>query len=260
MVGYFGTDAQQHLQRAAEDVASIETTPGACQSGRAVGCDDPEAFGWERIDSFLARDGVFSFRLLSLAQADEVRKKLQRRGYRFDTWDVFAGDRESVLEKSSAIDADGVLGELVDVSLRGEQPEGEAVRAVQDLMLRSGIVPFSGTLLTSAVTIGLRDGHGKLVATAHSYLPHTPASRHEAWAWGGLVAVDESQRGRGLGTYINAKVLVAAFRELRAHRVYELVSSGNIASRKMVEACGLAFDPALICGLAVAESGQRFTK
>ena len=54
MAGYFGTQMQQRLQAQAEaSVDFIRVTPGACQTGRTMGCDDPEGLGWERIIEFL---------------------------------------------------------------------------------------------------------------------------------------------------------------------------------------------------------------
>jgi len=42
MAGYFGTSTQQRLQAQAEaNVDFIKATPGACQTGRMMGCDDP---------------------------------------------------------------------------------------------------------------------------------------------------------------------------------------------------------------------------
>ena len=43
MPGYFGTEMQQRLQAQAEaSVDFIDATPGACQTGRTMGCDDPD--------------------------------------------------------------------------------------------------------------------------------------------------------------------------------------------------------------------------
>lgn len=62
MTGYFGTPIQQRLQAQAEASAEfINVTAGACQTGRTMGCDDPERLGWARIAEFLDRDGVCGF-------------------------------------------------------------------------------------------------------------------------------------------------------------------------------------------------------
>ena len=83
---------------------------------------------------------------------------------------------------------------------------------------------------------------------------------YHRYAWGGLVAVAESQRGKGLGSYVNARMVIAAFRDLDATHVYELVSATNIPSRRMVVSCGLRREPALVCGIATPNDGARFTR
>src|SRR5690606_358391 len=102
--------------------------------------------------------------------------------------------------------------------------------------------------------------NGPIAAAAHGYLPHNDHSQYRRYAWGGLVAVADSQRGKGLGTYINARMIVGAFSDLDATHVYELVSASNIPSRRMVESCGLRHEPALVCGLATSTDSARFTR
>ena len=70
----------------------------------------------------------------------------------------------------------------------------------------------------------------------------------------------EAHRGRGLGNDINARMVFSVFRELGAEQVYEFVSSTNVASRRMVEACGLRLDPDRVCGIATPTESARFTR
>jgi hypothetical protein len=79
-------------------------------------------------------------------------------------------------------------------------------------------------------------------------------------AWGGLVVVAESQRGKGLGNYINARVILSAFQDAGATHVYELVSASNIPSRRMVASCGLCLELDLVCGIASPNESARFTR
>jgi uncharacterized protein len=51
MTGYFGTQKQQQLQARAEAGAAFASaTPGACQVGRFMGCDDPDRLGRGMVD------------------------------------------------------------------------------------------------------------------------------------------------------------------------------------------------------------------
>jgi RimJ/RimL family protein N-acetyltransferase len=264
LAGFFGTDSQKILQARAEASADeIAATPGLCQVGRTMGCDDPDALGWDRIDDYLHRDGICGFRLITTDQADRLRTRLSAKGFRFDTWDVYLADREAALAACLPI-LEGGLSEGLSELDGPLTPEGETTRRIQAMMADAGVVPFSGSMLCGdtgpAVTVALCDASGGIAACAHAYRPHNDASRNRSHAWGGLVAVADAHRGKGLGRLINALMVVAAFRDLGASHVYELVSATNEVSRRMVEACGLRHAPELVCGLATREAAARFTR
>ncbi|MGL4236852.1 GNAT family N-acetyltransferase [Tabrizicola sp.] len=263
MAGYFGTEAQRRLQaQAEENTPYIAATPGACQTGRTMGCDDPDRLGWDVIEGFLQRDSILGFRLIPAAKAQGLASRLADIGYRFDTWDVFLADCATGLAACDAILAGGLPEGLADANMPAD-PEGEEISKLQQLMGGAGIVPFSGSMLTGAcgpaTTVSIRDG-GSVVAAAHGYMPHNPFSPFHRHAWGGLVTVAEAQRGNGIGSYINARVVASAFRNLGATHVYELVSATNAPSRRMVEACGLRREAGLVCGIAIPVEGARFTR
>lgn len=264
MTGYYGTSTQQRLQAQAEaNVDFIAATPGACQTGRMMGCDDLDRFGWERIDHFLERDGVVGFRLIPAERISEIRAWLAERDCRLDTWDVFLGDRQDVLTASEAILAGGPPNGTFDLQAP-TAPNDDYTADIQTLMGASGVVPFSGTLLVGeagrARTAAAGDGYGAVVAASHAYLPHNAQSPYRHYAWGGLVAVAPSHRGKGLGNYINARIASLAFHELGATHFYELVSATNEASRRMVVACGLHHEAGLVCGIATANSADKYTR
>ncbi|MCX8572975.1 GNAT family N-acetyltransferase [Aminobacter sp. MET-1] len=264
MAGYFGTQMQQRLLAQAEaSVDFIRGTPGACQTGRTMGCDDPERLGWERIIEFLERDGVFGFRLIERDRADALALRLDEQGFRFDWWDVFLADREVALKASEALLSRGLPDGFVDLD-QPTNPQGQDTARIQALMGAAGVVPFSGSMLTGqagpAKTVAIGDRDGTVVAAAHGYLPHNVHSPFHRYAWGGLVAVAEHQRGKGLGNYVNARMIIGVFRDLDATHIYELVSATNIASRRMVEASGLRHEHGLVCGVATAREIARLTR
>ena len=264
MSGYFGTPLQQRLQAQAEtSVDFIHATAGACQTGRTMGCDDLDRLGRDRIDEFLDRDGICGFRLIPADKAEELRSHLMKRNFGFDTWDVFLADRASALAASEAILSRGLPEGLADLD-RPTQPEDEYTGRIQMLMGAAGVVPFSGSLLVgafgSAMTVATGNGDGSIVAAAHGYLPHNAHSPYHRYAWGGLVAVADSQRGKGLGNYINARMIVSVFNDLGATHVYELVSASNVPSRRMVASCGLRHERGLVCGIATPNDSARFTR
>ncbi len=264
MAGYFGTPTQQALQARAEaSAAFIDATAGACQAGRTMGCDDPERLGWERVLEFLNRDRVCGFRLIPAEEADRLQSRLEEHGFRFDRWDVFLADRETAFAASEAILSLGLPDGFRELE-QPKEPKGRDTVEIQTLMNAAGVVPFSGSMLTGRVgpasTVSVGDKDGAIVAAAHGYMPHNSSSPYHQYAWGGLVAVDEAQRGHGLGRYVNALMVVSVFRDLNASHLYELVAPTNLPSRRMVESCGLRHEPALVCGVATPHQSNRFTR
>jgi hypothetical protein len=264
MSGYYGTEMQQRLQARAEENADfIRTTAGACQAGRTMGCDDPDRFGWERILHFVNRDGACGFRLIALARMEALRSRMAEQNLRLDTWEVFLADRTTALPAAEAILDRGLPDGLTDLD-RPTDPDGAYISRIQALMGSAGVFPFSGSLLVGALgpatTVAVGDASGRIVAAAHGYMPHNEHSRWRHYAWGGLVAVDETERGRRLGSYINARMVVSVFRDLGATHIYELVAGSNAPSRRMVEACGLRLEPALVCGVGTPNDKARLTK
>src|SRR3954454_10061625 len=104
MSGFFGTETQQELQaRVVQAGAWIEETPGACNSGRFMGCDDFDRLGWDVIDPLLDRDGVFGFRMVPAEKVAALAERVSQRGFRLDLWNVFEADRTAGLAASSRI-------------------------------------------------------------------------------------------------------------------------------------------------------------
>ena len=262
MSGYIGTEQQIALQMSADRAIDwMRSTPGACNPGRSLGTDDPDRLGWDTVLEILDREKIFAFRLMPADQVDRFATVLSEHGYRLDLWDVFMADRERSAHRTSPILADGPPEGFIErPSLESE--EHPDTMKVQSFMLSNGVVPFSGSMLTGVfgrvTTVVILDEQGEVAAAAHGYLPHNHFSPHHESAWGGLVAVSPTHRGKGLGNYVNAKMVSNCFSELGAQTVHELVTESNIPSRRMVEASGLQLNPSLKCGGATTGT-DRFT-
>ncbi len=264
MPGFFGTEEQRNLQARAEaSVAAIAATPGLCQNCRMLGCDDIDRLGWKTIVDILQRDGFIGFRLIRVEENDQVQANLAERGFRLDTWNLYIGAREEVLPLCEQIVNTADTGGLVALPMP-RQPEDAYTLCVQQLIASTGVVPFSGSFLTgecgAAATVVVGTDAGHPVAAAHAYLPHNSHSPYLRYAWGGLVAVEAAYRGKGLGSYINARLAVAIFNDLNASHMYEMIASTNAPSQKMAEACGLKFASMFMCGVATHADRGRFTR
>lgn len=145
-----------------------------------------------------------------------------------------------------------------------EDAESLETRRVQEFLAVNGLAPFPGAMLAAeparAKTIVLGEESGQIIATGHAYFPHNTYSPYCEHAWIGLIAIAQACRGKGLGRFINALLIAAAFDELGARCVYEMVAPSNEASRRMVEGCGLRLAADLRCGVAVPAAAARFTR
>lgn len=253
----YGTEDQRRLQAVSDTWAETAAdTPGAAIVGRMRGTDDPEALGWNVIADALAEDGAFGFRMIPVEQLDRIRDRLDTFGARLDTWLVYRGDRNTIADPSALSWPDGISE--VPVS----DPLEEATRAFQAAMETSGVVPFSGQMLTGQfgpVTNAALARGGEIVATAHAYKPHVGDSPWHGLAWAGLISVAKSERGHGLGRFVNALIASKAIALPGVSEVYQLVTKTNVVSQRMVEASGLSLDPEHVCGFAV-RGGGRFTQ
>lgn len=72
-------------------------------------------------------------------------------------------------------------------------------------------------------------------------MTHNRHSPFSGAAWVGLIAVDPTLRGMGLGKQVDAICNLAAVDELGASATMEFVARDNIPSRAMLEGCGLRY-------------------
>lgn len=228
-----------------------------------IGCDDLDALGWDRIFELLQRDGAFGFRLVAAERRAEMESRLYERGFRLDEWDVYLADAETARAACAGILAAGTPSGFADLP-RPSPADHRYIASLQSVMAAAGIVPFSGSMLVGvfgpALVIAVGDEAGAPAAVGHGYLPHNRFSAYRGYAWGGLVAVDEQHRGKGLGAYVNARIISGALDDLGATHVYELISSANVASQRMALACGLRPAQHLLCGIASPVEAGKFTR
>ena len=209
----------------------------------------------------LEADGGFGFRLVHEDRTAAMSAHVAARGHRLDWWDTFMGSADDALGVSKRIVALGPPRGLFHIDLSGN-PSEACLERVQVFLVENGLAPFSRSTLAGETdngrTFALVDGHGDLVATSFVYMPHNSFSPFRTHSWGGLAAVSPAQRGKSLGSYINACAAVMAFEQLTATVFYEQVATTNIPSRRMVEACGLTLHPYLKSGLA-STGAEKFT-
>lgn len=259
---YFGTDQQVRLQKKVDELTDwCLNTKGAVNGGRFLGTDDYHALGWEQTIELIKEHGVFTFRMIPVEKLDELRSELSKHDIRFDSWNVFSADDETIATYTKPYTY-GLLPSGYAIVEEKELSDVAVISEIQQCMAGCGVVPFTGSMLSgrslSSVTLAIRNENGNIIATAFGYFPYNRFSERATTAWGGLVSVDESQRGKKLGVLINALMVRGCVEKLGATMVQEYAAATNTRSRRMIERSGLRLDPSVVSGIATTGS-SRFT-
>lgn len=262
--GLFGSDLQRKLQAASlASVREYRDTPGAVFAARMAGTDDPDRFGWDRIEQVLRNEGAISFRMVPTGQCAAIERKLKDMGCTVSWWNVFDAPADEIKRTCEDI-LKRPCEDFVQLYPSASDNHDLFERA-QAFMAECGVAPFpaqvlSGSLGPAAFAVLSKPEDGSIVATAFSYFPYNRHSAHWKSAWAGLVAVSEDMRGRGLGVLVNALALRCIVEDYGAERVQEYARTSNVASCKMIERCGLTLRNDYHAGIAQPAEASSFTR
>ncbi|WP_375699060.1 GNAT family N-acetyltransferase [Pseudophaeobacter sp. TrK17] len=239
---YYGEPKIQALQKARdEQVADLIDMPGAVVHARTFSSDDPTALGWSYLQKVMSNEGFVTLRGADQVTVETAKKELSEFDPNLHFWDLFMADAQAIRD---------LCGKIVEAPL----PEGlrrvtdgeltpQKVHEVQGFLTNQGVSPFSadallGTLF-QAQLLALQNIDGCIVAAGFAAMTHNRHSPFYNSAWVGLIAVDPTLRGLGLGKYMDALCNLAAITELGADSTMEFVAQDNAPSRAMLESCGL---------------------
>ncbi len=262
--GLYGSDEQRRLQAATLAKADeLRETPGGVFASRMTGTDDPDRFGWDRIEAILRDEGAITFRMIPADRCPEVERRLSDIGCAITWWNVFDAPHDDIRAK-----CEGILA-TPRQDLFPAGPPAANDRAffenVQAFMANCGIAPFplqvlSGSMGPATIAVLVDPEDEAIAATAFSYFPYNRHSLHRETAWAGLVAVREDMRKRGIGVLVNALALLKSVDDLRADRVQEYARKSNVPSCRMIERCGLCLREDMLSGIAQPVGAKRFTR
>lgn len=259
---YFGEPRIQALQKCRDDqVEELRDRPGAVVHARTFSVDDPEAIGWPYIKNIVAREGVVTLRGADESAILKARQELKEFAPSEHYWDIFMADAATIRDVCAPLAGAPLPAGLVRVA--DENITAELARDVQRFLDEQGVSPFSvpallGQLFDAKLVV-LRNSDDQIAAAGFAAMTHNRHSPFAGAAWVGLIAVDPTLRGMGLGKQVDAICNLAAVDELGASATIEFVARDNMPSRAMLEACGLRY----VEGKAVAMfsiSADRMTR
>ena len=263
MAEFYGTEFQVSVQKRMQERQSwLEATPGAANGGRLLNFPDPEAVGWDRISELFAEDRVLSLTAQSLDHLMPVLTKRFGENLNYPIWDVFFGDASEVTTKCHAI----LESNPISTGWRLKcftAPRDDVIEEVQVLNMATGVAPYPAFYMrgeaSPCMTSCLWDDGGILVATASASYRYHSEGRLAGYVFNGSVSVSPNCRGQGLAKVVNAAVLLDSQKAFNWTRCLAQVQADNIASRKMIEACGLRMSDTLKT-IAVIGSNAPFTR
>ena len=125
-------------------------------------------------------------------------------------------------------------------------PDEQTIHAAQTLNAETGVAPtpayFQRGEEVPSVLACVYDDTDAMAACALATMRYHPEGPLGGWIFAGGVSVDPQRQGLGLGTLINAHVLVDSHCNFRWSSVLEQAKKDNMASIKMILRCGLLQD------------------
>ncbi len=250
MAEYFGDEHVVALQKAirarAEDFSK---QPLLSNGGRIINILDPDAYGWENV-----RLDAEYYGFIGLTMVDRV-KTLTRLAQvfgaemEFPYWEAFTGTPENVVLACEKI-VDGITFPDGWALTSLTHPDEQTIDESQHLNQATGVAPtpayyMRGDYVPSMLTC-LWDQDGKLTACASATMRYHPNGPLSGWLFAGAVSVSPEHRRKGLGAYVNAKLLCDSHNAFNWNHILEQAKADNAASVGMITRCGLHQIPDLV--------------
>ncbi len=257
MAGYIGTLAQKRLQIRVHEMATwTSSTPGACSLGRSLGCDDLDQLGWGNVQEIMDRDGALGFRMIPKQRVDELAHWMLLRGYQLEFQELFVAERETILETADKLFS-RPLPDGLSWGLSPTVATSAYTKAIQTLMIESGLAPYSGSMLAgrhepARTVVVLNTRAQTIVAAGFGQMPHNQHSKFRSYGFGEAVVVAPAYRRKGIGRAILARLAERLLRKYDGTMFYALSPTEHSPTRSTIETCGLRPSPSHVAAIAAA--------
>ncbi|MEM9433928.1 MAG: GNAT family N-acetyltransferase [Pseudomonadota bacterium] len=247
MSEYMGSEHMCALQRALHArPEEFEQDPLLANGGRVMTILDPDRYGWSNVQKAAERDKIVALTMVDLDPILARLPALFGSEFEFPHWQAFVGQSSDVLHACEA-----VLGarKLPDGWRLESQstPDADTINAVQSLNSQTGVAPapayyLRGEHIPSMLTC-IYDAQGQLAACASASMRYHPDGPLSGWIFAGGVSVNPEHRGKGLGSFVNAALLLDSHRAFGWTTALEQARADNAASVAMITRCGLSHLP-----------------
>lgn len=258
---YFGSPAQQNVQRRAENIwALVKDDPRFATHGRAVGLAD---YSEDNLPAHLALtrlQGVCAMEGLTKADAETRKVALAAEGLKTDEFVAWHGEAES-FEAARSLLQERALPEDLTVCETGPETSPEEIRAFDAFTQTCEVLLPMGSFLrgqqSPSVFLFARDRNGRIVGASGSVRQFHPDHPEGGRAWWGMLATDPARRGESIALILGAMAMTAMQDRFGFAACFTGIRQGNSASEALCSKLALserdetiliAIDPEMFAG------------
>jgi len=257
---YYGTEQAIALQKSLRArAAQIAADPLLANGGRILNVLDAEAYGWDALRRDVEQDGYIALTMIHREVAANQLADVFDKNADFPSWEAFTGAPGDILP----VCEDVVAGAELPSGWRVESyltPTNDVIDGAQTLNQSAGVAPTPAYYLRGEVAPSLLtciwDEAGALAACASATMRYHADGPLGGWIFAGGVSVGDQHRRRGLGSLVNARLLIDSHVAFGWTTVLEQARADNHASVGMITRCGLTLDPDRITVVVNMTGGQ----
>lgn len=243
MSEYMGSDNLVALQKSLRKRRiEFSENPLLSNGGRVMNILEPDRFGWDKVRDAAEQDGFVGLTRVDREQTLPHLAKMFGEEVALPYWQVFTGKPDDVNQSSTDVITGFSMPNGWTVK-NDTLPDEETIHASQLLNNETGVAPapayfLRGEEIQSMLTC-VYDDQGTMAACASGTMRYHPAGPQADWMFAGGVSVSPDHRRSGLGSYVNANLLIESQKVFNWVSVLEQAKEDNLASVGMITRCGL---------------------
>ena len=240
---FFGSESQVNLQQRLYRLWQyLRAHPRLSFAGRGIAIEDPALDEVEKLAGLTMELGFLAMAFTRAAIVDELRSALEEHGLMVGLWQHLVSNEKTESRCRSVVTSLQLPpGYRIDRISADTSPE--QLRSFQELMQSCGVNALPGYILRGheipTVAEMLINPQDEVVAVGAGLFRHNPQGAYGKAAHVGFLATEPSQRGKGFGRLLLARIILACYQEYAAELVHSGVRADNVPSQRVCRKCGL---------------------